>query len=220
MAATATLYNADTEEFRLYFETINGLHKAKLSPDGQHLQGTWTQFGRGMKLDMDRFVPSETQEIPRGLAFALEKHVTATNAQDLVDLQGFWSGYLPNKENPDEDDAVEELLFVVLQIEGLAENVVEPSMILPEESPFPMAVRNLIVQDEGTIKLVVDPPVSGTNAIFYGTIQMDPGESSKRMTGQVHYDDTDYSPILELVWSKDYPDKDTTFSIAIKDKKP
>ena len=216
LAATATRFNPDTEEFRLYFETIHGVYKAKLTTDGQHLQGTWTQYGRPMKLDMDRFVPNgETEPIPRGLAFALDKRVTATNVPDLMKLEGYWSGDLPDKENPDEDDDQNErFVFVVLQIEGLTTNAVEPSIIMPEDSPFPLAVRNFVVQDEGKMKLVLDPPIDATNAIFYATVKSD-DDGKLQMVGQVHYDDTDYAPPLTLVWSKDYPKQQALIS-AIK----
>eukprot|EP00977_Amphora_coffeiformis_P007814 scaffold1717_cov169-Amphora_coffeaeformis.AAC.9 len=110
-------------------------------------------------------------------------------------MVGYWSGYLM-----DDQDSEEPPELVILEMEKIADDLVEPKIHLPEEAPLPIWVRSMVVGMDGSVKLVLDDGMGDSNAIFKG--QLDGGRTIK---GMVYYDDTDFTPPLVLKWSPDEP---------------
>jgi len=189
--ASATRFNETTKEILMFFSSIGGVYQASLDQTGEKLTGTWKQGGRAFALDMYRFQPSAAGDVPREFRFLLEKTVTG-DAGQLVEMAGFWSGSLD-----DEDEAPE---LVIFQVEKVSNELVEPKLYLPDESPLPCGLRSFVVNKaDGQTKIVLDDPLSGNNAVFHGVVK------DKQMIGTVQYDDTDYTPPLTLVWSEQRP---------------
>jgi len=157
------------------------------------LKGIWKQ-GDKRPLDMERYQPSKDDDtIPREFRFVVRKSVSG-DPEKLVQMAGFWSGYL------DDDDADHPEL-VILQIEKITDDLVEPKLLQPEDSDLPYPVRSLQVGDDGKTKVVIDVVYEDVNAVFEGQLSTD----GKKLTGHVYYDDQDHTPFLELVWSEHRP---------------
>ena len=193
--ATATHFDDTKNEIRFYFDTIGGVFKATLDEDGQQMTGTWMQ-GANLPLVMRRFQSTDSEAVPREFRFLVEKVVTG-NSQQLDGMAGFWSGYL---EDPPE--------LVIVEMDKTVDGVVEPKLLLPDETPLPAGIRSFFVSEEGKVKIVADYP-DLVNAIFEGSLD------GKEMTGVVEFDDDDYTPPLKLVWSPDRPSFERDESVRV-----
>ena len=206
--ATAAGFDPDTKNLLLVFETIGGIYVAKLeeqqpSSAGQLLTGEWRQGGRTFPLDMRLFHPAtddENDTVPREFRFLMEKSVTG-DPEQLQQMVGFWSGYLKDDDasslDQGEKSKDEALELVILQVEKLSADLVEPKVFLPDDTPLPSGIRSFLVQPDGSTKIVLDSPP----AIFQGQLV-----NSTTLMGVVHYDDTDSTQPLTLLWSEHWPD--------------
>ena len=79
-------------------------------------------------------------------------------------------------------------------------DVVEPTLLLPNEAPCPIAVRSFGFDGE-VIKIVIDDVLTGNNAIFVGAVLVQ-GDNSY-IKGELKYDDTDQTSPLTLKWIAD-----------------
>jgi hypothetical protein len=203
LQASETRFDEKNGELKVWFPTIGGTYRATLDKSSNRLTGTWKQQS-SYPLEMERFDPSkEGKAVPREFRFLLQKAVSG-DPKKLVQMAGFWSGYLDNNDDEDQVD------FIVVQVENIAEDLVEPKLFMPNdlvepklfmpnESPLAYPVRNFELGPNGTCKIVVDG--ADVNAIFQGQLS----EDGKKLTGSVYYDDQDETPPLELVWSERNP---------------
>jgi len=201
-------FDPDTKNLLLVFETIGGIYGAKLeeqqpSSAGRLLTGEWRQGGLTLPLDMRLFHPAtddENDAVPREFRFLMEKSVTG-DPEQLQQMVGFWSGYLKDdgassldQGEKSKDEALE---LVILQVEKLSVDLVEPKLFLPDDTPLPIGIRSFLVQPDGSTKIVLDIPP----AIFQGQLL-----NSTTLMGVVHYDDTDSTQPLTLSWSEHWPE--------------
>jgi len=194
--ATGTRFDEDTGKITFYFSTIGGVHQAFLDKDGQEIRGTWSQ-GVRLPLNMRKFVPADDEKsaaVPREYRFLLEK-VNTGDPNTLLQMEGFWTGYLDTNDEDNQDEPPE---LVILQVEKVSDELVEPKLFLPDEFPWPCGIKSFIVLDDGQTKIVLSDPGAGS-AIFDGRLE------GKTLTGVVKYDDTDTTEPLTLVWSKQHP---------------
>ena len=198
IAASATRFNNEKGELVFFFSSIDGVHRAKLESDGEHIRGTWKQHGVRFPLDMKRFDDTKI-EVPREIRFVIKKEVTGS-MKKLLSMEGFWSGYLDDSFDEDEKEPP---IPVILQMEKVSSDLVEPKLFLPDDTPLPIAIRSLWISEEGEVKIVVDQPGVNTNAIFEGKLS----DNGQTLIGVVQYDDADYTPPLTLTWSAHRPDK-------------
>ena len=201
--ASATYFDETKQEIRFYFDTIEGVYKATLDESRQQMTGTWMQ-GANLPMVMRRFQSTDSEAVPSEFRFLVEKVVTG-DPQQVSSMVGYWSGYLEDNGDDNDEDQLE---LVVIEMEKTSEGVVEPKLLLPDETPLPTGIRSFFISDKGKVKIVADCP-GLVNAIFEGTLD------GKEMTGVVKYDDNDYTPPLKLVWSSDRPSLKQVESVGV-----
>lgn len=189
LQASQTTFDENSRKLWLWFPTIGGTYQATLDESNNTMKGKWKQ-GRNMPLEMKRFDPTEeNKQVPREFRVLLDKAVSG-DPEKLVQMAGFWSGYLSDVDG--------DTNFVSIQIEKMAEDLVEPKLFLLDDQPWAYPIRTFEIGPNGESKIVLDGKV---NAIFRGQLS----EDGKQLAGAVYYDDTDRTPPLELVWSEHRP---------------
>ena len=134
--------------------------------------------------------------MPREFRFLIEKTVTG-EAKELQNMVGYWTGYL--------DDSFDQPVpmppeLVIVHVEKITYDLVEPKVYLPDETAFPIGIRSFVLSSDKNIKIVLDDLATQNNAIFQGKLE------GHKLTGKVKYDDSDEAPPLILTWSADRPE--------------
>eukprot|EP00545_Synedropsis_sp_CCMP1620_P014036 CAMPEP_0119014530 /NCGR_PEP_ID=MMETSP1176-20130426/9897_1 /TAXON_ID=265551 /ORGANISM="Synedropsis recta cf, Strain CCMP1620" /LENGTH=320 /DNA_ID=CAMNT_0006967721 /DNA_START=74 /DNA_END=1036 /DNA_ORIENTATION=+ len=202
--AGMTTFDDKSGKVAFWFPTIGGTYKAildddKASSNNNKMRGKWMQAGQRLDLDMYRYQPPTKESddvVPREFRFLLQKSVSG-DPKKLVQMAGFWSGYAADHKD-------ESAGLVILRLEKITDSLVEPKLLLPEDSPLPYPIHSLQVDSiDGKIKIVVDGNGENgdVNAVLEGQLSGD----GKKLTGTLYYDDQDYTPPLELVWSEHLP---------------
>ncbi|MBI4902677.1 MAG: TIGR03435 family protein [Acidobacteria bacterium] len=63
-AIPATALTTNGNNFKMTIERVNGLYEGKMSADGKTINGTWTQQGNSLPLDLTRATPETAWTIP------------------------------------------------------------------------------------------------------------------------------------------------------------
>lgn len=188
------------DHLTLYFDDINGRFEGDVDDSKEVVTGTWHQAGLSISLTIRRFISKDPKAVPREFNFLLKKIVSG-ETDSLQKMVGYWSGYLndswdePNPEPPE---------LVILHMEKINEELVEPKVFLPDEQAFPVGLRSVFVNQNKEVKIVLDDPISQNNAIFHAKWE------GNKLTGVVEYDDDDYTPPLVLEWSPTRPEVSIT----------
>ena len=192
--AVQVSYNDKRRHLTLAFDTISGRYDATLNESNDVLAGMWHQGGYSLHLSLYRYTAQNN--VPREFRFLIEKTVTG-ETEELQNMVGYWTGYL--------DDSFDQPVpmppeLVIVHVERITDDLVEPKVYLPDETAFPIGIRNFVLSSSKNIKIVLDDLATQNNAIFQGKLE------GHTMTGTVKYDDSDEAPPLILTWSANRPE--------------